>query len=138
MSIPTSSCSVFIQIWVDTNAVQADQTQGVYLVDNRVNTGSTGEGSASLQTSCTKGSNVCWTALSIDPNFAAEGGVVSLQSIGNSNAWGDSGQPESVNSTTFTGQVQNSGTAGYTLNLNVQAPGGSGMTLSVNPSVNVN
>jgi hypothetical protein len=135
MSYPISSCSVFIQVWVDTNAIQADQTTGVYLVDNRTSAGSQNEGSAGLQTACTSGSNLCWTVQAIDPNFVAEGGVLGLQSIGNSNAWGDSGQPESINSTTFTGQVQNDGTAGYSLNLNVQVPGGSGKTLTVSPGV---
>jgi hypothetical protein len=128
---------VFIQIWVDTNSAQVGTTKGVYLVDNRVSSGSQNEGSATLQTACTLNSYVCWQVFSVDPNFASIGGDLRIQSIGNSNAWGNSGQPQSVNANTFTGQVQNGGTAGYQVTLTLQSPGQSGITLNVNPTVNV-
>jgi hypothetical protein len=137
MPVPISQCSVFIQIWVDTNSAQAGTTKGIYLVDNRISSGSQNEGTATLQTACTNNSYICWQVFAVDPNFAAIGGNLSIQSIGNSNAWGNSGQPQSLNANTFTGQVQNGGTANYQLSLNLQSPGLSGMTLTVNPSVNV-
>jgi hypothetical protein len=137
MSVPISQCSVFIQIWLDTNSVQNGKTTGIYLVDNRVSSGSQSEGSPNLQTACTLNSYIAWQVFAIDPNFAAAGGDVQIQQIGNSNAWGNSGQPESLNATTFTGQVQNTGQASYQLTLNVQSPGQSGITVSVNPGVNV-
>jgi hypothetical protein len=135
MSVPVSQCSVFIQIWVDTNSVQNGQTKGIYLVDNRVSSGSQNEGSASLQTACTLNSYICWQILAIDPNYTAGGGTVAIQQIGNSNAWGMSGQPEILNPTTFTGQVQNAGQAGYSININVQNPGMSGITIQIKPSM---
>lgn len=138
MAVPITNCSVFIQIWIDTNAVQAGSTRGIYLVDNRVSNGSQNEGSATLQTACTKNSFICWQVFAIDPNYTAIGGSVAIQSIGNSNAWGNSGQPQLMNSGTATGQAQNSGSASYSINLNVQSPGLSGITLTVNASVNVN
>jgi hypothetical protein len=135
MGVPVSQCSVFIQIWVDTNSVQNGQTKGIYLVDNRVSSGSQNEGSANLQAACTLNSYICWQILAIDPNYTAGGGTVAIQQIGNSNAWGMSGQPEMINSTTFTGQVQNPGQAGYSININVQNPGMSGITIQISPSV---
>lgn len=133
MATPMSQCSVFIQIWVDTNAIQAGQTKGVYLVDNCVsNNGSQREGSASLQTKCMKGSFISWTILPIDPNF---GGSMQIQSIGNSNVWGDSGQPQRVDDHSFTGQAQNNTSSTYALGLNIQLAGGSGMSLQLNPGI---
>ena len=136
MSTPITNCSVFIQIWIDTNSATNGSTKGVYLVDNRVSSGSQNEGSVNLQTACTKGSYICWQVFAIDPNFTAIGGSVAIQSIGNSNAWGNSGQPQLVGAAA-TGQVQNSGTATYQINLNVQSPGQSGITIQV-PAVSVN
>jgi hypothetical protein len=135
MATPISQCSVFIQIWIDTNAVQAGQTKGIYLVDNRTSGGSQNEGSVNLQTNCTRGSFICWTIIPIDPNFVASGGSVQIQSIGNSNVWGDSGQPQRVDSWNFTGQAQSGTSGNYALGLNVQAPGGSGISLSINPGI---
>ncbi|MFN9623758.1 MAG: hypothetical protein ACK587_13150 [Cyanobacteriota bacterium] len=137
MSFPVSQCSVFIQIWVDTNSAKANSTEGIYIVDNRVSSGSSLEGTSSLMTTCTLNSFICWQVFSIDPNFEAMGGNLQIQQIGNSNAWGASGQPQMVNATTFTGQVQNGGEAGYQIVLNMQQPGGSGITLRVNPNINV-
>ena len=58
--------------------------------------------------------------------------VVQLTSIGNSQAWGTSGQPErapGAQSPTlpwpFTGIVQTAGTNGYTVSLNATLSGGS-------------
>lgn len=137
MTTPVSQCTVFIQVWVDTNAVQAGSTNGVYMVDNRTSRGSQKEGSGTLQTSCTMNSNICWTVLPIDPNFTAAGGMIGMQSIGNSNAWGSSGQPQRIDGVTFTGTAQNPGTANYQMGINVQLPGKSGITLSLNPTVAV-
>ena len=76
--------------------------------------------------------NICWMVLPIDPNFTAAGGMVQMQSIGNSNAWGPSGQPQRIDNTTFTGTAQNAGNASYNTGINVQLPGQSGMTLNLN------
>lgn len=138
MTTPVSQCTVFIQVWIDTNAVQAGSTNGVYMVDNRTSVGSKKEGSNTLQTSVTKNANICWTVMSIDPNFATVGGDIQLQSIGNSNAWGASGQPQRLNPSTFTGTAQNAGMAGYSMGINVQLPGQSGITLTLNPGIVVN
>jgi hypothetical protein len=136
MSVPTSQCSVFVQIWVDTTAVQNGSTRGVYLVDNRVSSGSSSEGTAVLQTTCTQDSQICWEVFTVSP---CTSDTVSIQSIGNSNAWGSSGQPEAApdNSHAFTGQAQTAGGAGYQVTLNVQLGAGSGFTVTVSPSINV-
>jgi hypothetical protein len=134
MAAPTpSNCNVFIQAWVDVNAiVQGGGTNGVWLVDNRVSSGSTGDGTAGLTTGCSNGSNLCWEIVAIDPN--ADVTQLQIQQIGNSNAWGNSGQPEATDGTgtVFTGQVQNTGTASYNLILNVNDT-----SVTLTPSVTV-
>ncbi|HEX8824531.1 MAG TPA: hypothetical protein VF794_31705 [Archangium sp.] len=134
MSIPISSASVFIQIWVDVNALHNGSTAGVYLVDNNVNGGSTNEGTTTLQTELSQGSNVCWSLLNIDPNSKA---ILSIASFSNSSAFGASGTPQQVTPTQWTGQVQAAGQAGYSITFNVQIPGASGITTTVSPSFNV-
>lgn len=122
---------MFVQAWVDVNALTIDQTTGVYVVDNRLVDGSTSEGSASLSTACSQGASICWTVAPVDPNAAAD---LSIQSIGNSNAWGASGQPEawSGSSTTFTGVAQNAGSAPYDLVINANDT-----TVTVSLGINV-
>lgn len=136
MGIPTTDCPVRIQIWVDDNAITTGSSVGEYLVDNRVASGSEAEGTANLSTACSQGTNVCWQVFLINPKSNS---TVDIQSIGNSKAWGFSGQPQRApdNASAFTGTVQNAGSAGYPVAINVQLSGGSGTTVTLNPSVNV-
>ncbi|CAD0261284.1 hypothetical protein HBO43_27185 [Pseudomonas veronii] len=136
MAIPTTSCDVQVQIWVDENAVTNGSTAGVYLVDNRISAGTTHEGTANLNTAASKGSNVCWQVFLINPKSTSQ---VSIAAFGNSSAWGFSGQPQTAsdNASAYTGTVQNAGTASYPVSLNVQVAGGSGITVKLNPSVTV-
>lgn len=136
MSIPTTQCSVFVQIWVDTNAVRNGSTNGVYLVDNRVSSGSSSEGMGTLQTACTQGSSICWEVFTVSPCTTDS---VSIQDISNSNAWGSSGQPEAApdNPNAYTGQAQTAGEADYEITLNVQLGEGSGFSVTVSPSISV-
>lgn len=132
-AIAPSSCNVFIQAWVDVNPIMQGQgTNGVYLADNRVSSGSSGDGTVGLTTACTNGSNICWEVVAIDPN--AQISQLQIQQIGDSNAWGNTGQPEATDGTgtVFTGQVQNTGTASYNLVLNVNDT-----TVTLTPSVTV-
>lgn len=86
MSQPSpGNCPVQIQVYVDTNAAKQNSTAGVYMVDNRVNSGSTGEGSLDLDTNVSKASNVCFQVINIDATSDVE---VEFTSFGNSNAWG--------------------------------------------------
>ena len=134
-SIPISNCSTFIQIWVDTNKLQNGSSEGVYLVDNMLNNGSTKEGTPGLKTNVPSGTDICWQIFDVDPNSTA---ILTIASIGNASVWGKSGQPEKVpGGVAFTGQAQSAGSAPYTLNFSAQIPGGSGITASVTPTMSV-
>lgn len=134
MNIPVSSCTVFVQLWVDTNALQNGSEQGIYLVDNRLNNGSQNEGTTNLSTNATNGSNICWQVYNVDPNSTTQ---LAIQSIGNASVFGASGQPERVGdgSGAFTGQVQAKQSATYTVNFTAQQPGSSGITAQVSPTL---
>lgn len=134
MQTPT----VFIQLWVDTNALQNGSTKGVYVVDSRVSNGSTQEGTPNLQTSVTNGSFINWQVFNIDPTNT---GAMNIVSISNSNAWGPGGQPqEDATSGGWSGQAQNSGTAQpYAVTFNAQKqPGSAAITTTVNLALSVN
>jgi hypothetical protein len=125
--------SVFVQIWVDTNALTNGSTKGVYVVDNRVSAGSQNEGSTNLATAATNGSYVNWQVFNIDPTSTTP---ISIQSLSNSRAWGPSGQPQSdTTNGGFTGQLQETGNAPYSVTFNASKGGGSGITTTVNLSV---
>ena len=132
--IPPSSCSVFVQIWVDTNALQNQQTTGVYLVDNNLNHESGGEGTVNLNTVVPVGTSICWSLLNISPTSNT---ILTIQNFGNASVFGASGTPQQVNATTWTGQVQAAGNAQYNINFSAQIPGSSGITTNVNPSLSV-
>jgi hypothetical protein len=134
MAIPASSCSAFVQIWVDTNALQNQQTTGVYLVDNNLNNGSSNEGTVNLLTKLPVGTNVCWSLLNVNPNSNT---ILQIQNFGNASVFGASGTPQMVNATTWTGTVQQAGQAQYNINFSAQIPGSSGITTNVNPTLSV-
>src|SRR6218665_2535743 len=110
----SSSASVFIQIWVDINAIQNGSSNGVYLVDNRVSQGSSLEGSAQLNSQVTNGSTIQWNIYNIDATSTVP---LSIQSIGNASVWGAGGQPQSDGHGGFLGQVQATGSTGYQITL---------------------
>ncbi|HYI13495.1 MAG TPA: hypothetical protein VEK57_30910 [Thermoanaerobaculia bacterium] len=134
MAVTPTSCSTFVQIWVDSTAVQEGTTNGVYLVDNMLLHGSTNEGTPNLTTQLTLNSNICWSLLNVDPNSTT---VLSFQEFGNSNAYGPDGTPKPFNSTNYTGQVQNVGASSYSIKFNVLPASGNGITVTVSPSFNV-
>lgn len=135
-NVPTTSCTTFIQIWVDTNALQNGSTTGIYLVDNRISQGSGNEGTPSLNTAVTNGTNICWEIYNVDLNSTAQ---LQITAISNASVFGASGQPQVApdNPNAFTGTVQSTGNAGYQITFNAQAAGGSGITAIVNPSLSV-
>lgn len=132
--IQPNECSVFIQVWVDTNALQNGSTNGIYIVDSNLNNGSSNEGTPNLNTNVTTNTKVCWTILNVDLNSTTQ---LSFQNFGNASVWGASGTPQQVNATTWTGQGQQNGNAQYNITFNAEPAGGSGITASVNPVMNV-
>ncbi len=133
-AIQPSECSVFIQIWVDTNALQNGLTNGVYLVDNNLAHGSTNEGTTDLNTNLPTNAKICWTILNTNVNW---NGQLSIQNFGNAGVFGAGGTPQQINAQTWTGQVQENGADNYAIYINAVPPGGTGITTSLNPKLTV-
>jgi hypothetical protein len=134
MAIKPSDCSVFVQIYVDTNAVAQGSTKGIYLVDNRLTAGSQNEGTPTLATVATQNSNVCFSLLNVDSQDSSS---LDLSNFGNSNVWGFNGTPTKYNATTWTGTLANGETsAQYSFSLNVTKQGGGG-SISTQVSLSV-
>ena len=131
-SIQPSECSVFIQVWVDTNALQNGSTRGVYLVDNNLNHGSINEATTNLSTNVPTNTKICWSIMNVDVNWDGE---LSIQNFGNASVFGAGGTPQQVNSTTWTGQVQDNGNAQYDIIFNAVPSGGTGITTTVSPTL---
>ena len=136
MPISPSDCSVFIQIWVDTNAAKQGSTQGIYVVDNQVSQGSTNEGSPQLKTVATQNSNVCFSVLNVDSQSTAQ---LEIANMANSNVYGFNGTPQQYTPTVWTGTLANGEvTASYGVTLNITKQGGGGsITTQINPSFSV-
>ena len=84
-TIQPSECSIFIQIWVDTNALQNGSTKGVYLVDSNHNNGSSQEGTTFLKTNATTNSKICWTILNTNINSDVQ---LSIANLSNASVFG--------------------------------------------------
>ncbi|NEO98852.1 MAG: hypothetical protein F6K58_09275 [Symploca sp. SIO2E9] len=130
--INPSECNIFVQIWVDTNALQNGSTNGVYLVDSNYNNGSSEEGTASLKTYATTNSKICWQILNTNINSDV---TLSIQNFGNASVFGAGGTPQQYSSTIWTGQVQANGKADYSITFNVVK--GVGISTTVCPTLYV-
>ena len=115
--IRPEDCSVFIEIWADVNETTSGQLKGIYIVDNRLEEGSSSEGTANLNTVCARNENVCWSLVPVDPNVTKVGWE--LVEVGPCEAWGAGGQPKRVDATTFTGTARDAVQASYALAFNV-------------------
>lgn len=115
MSIAPNQCTVFVQVWVDVNALKQNQTTGCYAVSNRSQY-STGEGTASLTTKVITGSNVCWEVVPIDPQYS---GDFTITAVGAESGWAVPPGPVAGNGNLFTGQLEQS-TVGGNVNSNIQ------------------
>ena len=114
MSIAPNQCTVFVQVWVDVNALQQNQTTGCYAVSNRCQN-SSGEGTANLTTNVITGSNVCWAVLPIDPQY---NGDFTITGIGVQSGWSQPPAPVPGSPNVFTGQLTQS-TVGGNVNSNI-------------------
>jgi hypothetical protein len=105
-------CSVFVQVWVDVDALQQGSTQGCYAVSN-LSQESTGEGTASLTTTVPSASAVCWSIVPIDPQYKNAGGnqYFSITSIGVGSGW-DAPPTPTEDPSVFTGTLSQASTGG--------------------------
>lgn len=102
---------MFVQVWVDVNALAQGSTAGCYAVCNRSQQ-SSGQGTPNLNASVVTGSNVCWSVVPIDPQY---NGFFSITGVGAQSGWAQPPLPVAGSANTFTGQLTTA-TVGGTVN----------------------
>ena len=130
--VQPSSCSVFVQIWVDTQTLQHRENTGIYLIDNNLSHGSSGQGTATLNTNVPQGTHICWSLLSLDPT--SDIGLY-LQDIGPSEVFGAGRTPQQVTSTTWTGTVKATGHTPYEIRFSIVPPDSPALVTIIRPSL---
>ena len=133
MSIPTNQCTVFVQVWADTNSLKQGSTNGCYAVSNKSQQ-SSGEGTANLTTQVITGSNVCWSVLPIDPQY---NGDFTITQVGAQSGWSTPPAPVNGAPNMFTGQLTTS-TVGGNVNSNIVfSYNGGGQSITVTLPVTI-
>jgi len=103
MTIDPNQCTVFVQVWVDINALQQGSTNGCYVVSNR-SQHSSGEGTASVAIAAIANSDVCWSVIPIDPQY---NGDFTITQIGDKTGWSPPPAPVQDKPNVFTGKLTN-------------------------------
>ncbi|WP_146171921.1 hypothetical protein [Pseudoduganella armeniaca] len=112
-SLQPDLCNVFIQVWVDVNALAQGSTQGCYAVSNRSQQ-SNGEGTAQLITTVPTASRVCWSVVPIDPQYqnTADAQFFTINAIGVGSGWDAPPTQPGDDPSIFTGSVSKSTVSG--------------------------
>lgn len=106
LGVNPQNCTVFIQIWVDINALTPGQLTGCYAVDNLQGSG---EGTNSLSSAVPTNTSICWQVLPIDPQYA---GDLSITQIAAPSGWQYQPAAYSTGKDVWTGTVSKSSTSG--------------------------
>lgn len=106
LGVNPTNCTVFIQVWVDINALVVGQISGCYAVDNLQGSG---EGTPSLSSKVSTNTSICWQVLPIDPQYA---GTLSITQISAPSGWQAQPAAYSASGDTWTGTVSKSSTGG--------------------------
>jgi hypothetical protein len=128
----------FIEIAVDTSYVISQQGQnigaGVYMIDNQVNNGSTGEGQTELSTVCNVGDLIGFSVNPIDPNTrdTVEITGFNVSSPGNAGVFGSAGYPIKQTPSYWIGQAMNQTHQTYQVQLKVTSGGIRPLSYAVN------
>ena len=106
LGVNPTNCTVFIQVWVDVNALAVGQITGCYAVDNLQGAG---EGTSSLVSKVATNTSICWQVLPIDPQYA---GDLSITQISAPSGWQNQPRAFSSGQDVWTGTVSKSSTGG--------------------------
>ena len=119
--------SVTVTVAVDTAYVAARQgsniSQGIYMMDNMVRSGSGGEGTLELSTVAPVGSLIAWSVVPIDVTAAGDGTSIAITgfTVSQGNVFGGSGypRPQTAKGDYWMGQLMNQGSQTYQIQIKV-------------------
>ncbi|QDW33772.1 hypothetical protein FFE93_012330 [Yersinia sp. KBS0713] len=132
-SYSIEDCDLQILILVDEKTALQGESTGIFAMDNHLGSGSDIQGSTQLVTYAGRGDKIYWRAMFINPNTVDAQSIASIgiSSVGNSPAWGYSGQPEIAfdSDSNFSGEAQVAGRYTYELLINIVKSNGEGAIL---------
>jgi len=128
-----------IQIAVDTQYVVGqgggdNLTTGVYLVDNEIENGSTGEGTMNLYTVVPTETFISWTAFPINPNTDDTVAITGF-TVNQGPVFGSNGYPRQQPSGDWVGEAIDQGKQTYTIQLTITNGLGQTTSLEVDPGI---
>lgn len=130
--VQPSQCSVFVQVWVDVRQFSQDGLTGIFLIDSNLSHGSSGQASTALNTNVQRGTNICWSLLSLT---AGSDTILEFQDFGEANVFGSQGTPQPINMKTWTGTVWNAGYDQYRIDILARYPDQRTITTTITPSI---
>jgi hypothetical protein len=134
----TTDCDIHIRILIDENNLQLGTVSGIYIVDNRVASGSNPQGNPGMTTVADTGDKICWRVQPLNPNSTS---TFKIQSISEIQAWGFTGTPgisPDAGDAAYTGIAESAcGTLNYTIDIFAMLANGDYMTLSPKPAIAV-
>jgi hypothetical protein len=117
-----------IQVAVDTSYVVAQGGQGIstgiYMMDNEVNNGSSGEGTLELSTRTNAGNLIGWEVAPVNPN-TGDTVVITGFNVSQGSVFGSQGYPQAADATGdyWIGQAMNAGQQTYQIQIMVTTGG---------------
>jgi hypothetical protein len=117
-----------IEVAVDTSYIIAQSGQGIgtdiYMVDNELNNGSSGEGTLELSTKTNAGNLIGWQVAPIDPN-TGDSVVITGFNVSQGNVFGSQGYPiqQDTAGAYWVGQAMNAGSQTYQIQIMVTSGG---------------
>lgn len=111
-----------IAIAIDTAYIAANHSKpvstGIYMMDNQLNYGSTGDGGLELSTVCPVGSLIGFTAYPMDPNSGDKVEITGFN-VSQGSVFGNSGYPIEMTPDYWIGQAINEGRQTYQIQVKV-------------------
>ena len=107
---------------------------GIYMIDNEVDNGSTGEGSMELSTVVPAGNYIGWNVFPIDPNTEDTVAITGFN-VSQGNVFGSSGFPQKVSPSYWIGQAVNDGSQTYQIQVAITSPANPTFVVSWDPFI---
>jgi len=124
--LATYQVSVAVTIAVDTSYVISqggvNVTTGVYMFDNQLNHGSTGEGTLELTSNVNSGAFIGFEVVPIDPNTGDTVAITGFN-VSQGNVFGGQGYPIQQQPNYWIGQAVNAGQQTYQIQIKVTSGG---------------
>lgn len=127
-----------IQIALDTQYLIGEggqfPTSGIYMFDNELGNGSTGEGTMELSTQLPAGTLISWNVFPLNPNTGDTAAITGFN-VSQGNVFGSSGFPRQVTPSFWVGEAVNDGSQTYQIQVTISSALGPLYVVSWDPFI---